>query len=280
MTRRTAAALAVSALGHATLLAAVVTTPRANVHALFVDLTQAAERPVAATAARLAPPGTRAAHGRRSGPAAAPPPPAVVARPPAPAPPPSVPDVARAEAPPDVRSMPAVPPDTGITVREEDRDGARIAAPAPPATGAPSREGAPRGDGGEALGAAEPGGGTPAALVGGTGASGGAAGGVSGGAAGGPEYGRYLEDLRRRVQDLLRYPATARRRGLSGTVQLELTITPDGAIERVAIVRSSSHAVLDEAAVETLRALPARPFPPELPPRPLRVRLPVVFDLR
>lgn len=94
------------------------------------------------------------------------------------------------------------------------------------------------------------------------------------------EYAGYLEQYRRRIQELLRYPAPARRRGLSGTVQLEVTIGPDGAVGQVAIVGSSSHAVLDEAAVETVRGLRPLPFPPELPRRVLRVRLPVVFELR
>ncbi|MBI4593244.1 MAG: energy transducer TonB, partial [Candidatus Rokubacteria bacterium] len=108
--------------------------------------------------------------------------------------------------------------------------------------------------------------------------------GTSGGAAeaGAPaaEYGRYLDQYRRRIQELLRYPAPARRRGLSGTVQLELTIGPAGAISQVTVVGSSSHSVLDDAAVETVRSLRPLPFPADLPPRILRVRLPVVFELR
>jgi TonB family protein len=62
-------------------------------------------------------------------------------------------------------------------------------------------------------------------------------------------------------------------------VQLELTIRPDGAIDTVALFRSSSHAVLDEAALEAVRALDRRPLPPHAGDRSLRVRLPVVFAL-
>jgi protein TonB len=93
------------------------------------------------------------------------------------------------------------------------------------------------------------------------------------------EYGPYLGQIRRRIQELLRYPASARRRGLAGTVHLELTISPDGSVGSVAVVRSSSHPVLDEAALDTVRSLGRTPFPPGLPPRTLRVRLPVVFQL-
>jgi len=96
----------------------------------------------------------------------------------------------------------------------------------------------------------------------------------------GAEYGPWLGRLRERIQASLRYPASARRRGLSGTVTLELTIRPTGAIDDVRVVESSSHSVLDTAAVDAVRALPAQPMPPELEARPLRVRLPVVFRLR
>ena len=93
------------------------------------------------------------------------------------------------------------------------------------------------------------------------------------------EYGGYLAQLRRRIQETVRYPLTAQRRGLTGTVHVELVILPSGAVDRVSVVRSSAHPVLDEAAVESVRALPAAPFPPELPARQLVVRLPVVFAL-
>ena len=107
---------------------------------------------------------------------------------------------------------------------------------------------------------------------------------VAGGGAGGPsssgaEYGVFLGRLRARVQQSLRYPLAARRRGLSGTVNVEIVIRPDGAISAVAVADSSSHAVLDDAAVETIRRLAPEPLPRDVPPRTLRVRLPVVFAL-
>jgi protein TonB len=72
----------------------------------------------------------------------------------------------------------------------------------------------------------------------------------------------------------------ARRRGLTGAVTIELTILPSGTIRNVAIVQSSQHRLLDEAAVETVRELADHPFPAGVPPRSLRVRLPVVFELQ
>lgn len=96
----------------------------------------------------------------------------------------------------------------------------------------------------------------------------------------GAEYGSYLARLRHRIQEALRYPPAARRRNLTGTVHMEIVILSNGAIGQVSVLQSSSHRTLDEAAVEAVRSLPPLPFPDELPPRTLRVRLPVVFDLR
>ena len=93
-------------------------------------------------------------------------------------------------------------------------------------------------------------------------------------------YGPYLAALRRRLQAALEYPAAARRRGLSGTVHLEIALEATGHVSDVLLVRSSSHAVLDAAALDAARNLRGVPFPPDVRPRALRVRLPVVFELR
>ena len=96
----------------------------------------------------------------------------------------------------------------------------------------------------------------------------------------GSEYAGYYALLRRRVQEALTYPATARRRELTGTVQVEIDIQSTGAITQVVLAVSSSHRVLDDAALEAVRGIERLPFPPDLRPRRLRVRLPVVFALR
>jgi len=93
-------------------------------------------------------------------------------------------------------------------------------------------------------------------------------------------YGPYLAGLRRRLQEVLEYPAAARRRGLSGTVHLEIALEATGRVSEVLLVRSSSHAVLDDAALEAARGLRRVPFPSDVRPRAVRVRLPVVFELR
>jgi periplasmic protein TonB len=95
-----------------------------------------------------------------------------------------------------------------------------------------------------------------------------------------PEFGPYLARFRERIQELVVYPLAARRRGLAGRVEVELLLEPSGHVRDLAVVSSSSHILLDEAAVEAVRSLVPQPLPEHLPRRPLRVRLPVVFQLR
>ena len=94
------------------------------------------------------------------------------------------------------------------------------------------------------------------------------------------EFGPYLARFRERFQELVVYPLAARRRGLAGRVEIELLLEPSGRVRDVVVVASSSHALLDEAAVEAVRSLEPQPLPEHLPHRPLRVRLPIIFQLR
>jgi protein TonB len=86
--------------------------------------------------------------------------------------------------------------------------------------------------------------------------------------------------VRQRILGALQYPPAARQQGLTGTVHLEILVQPSGAISDVKIISTSSHAVLDKAALEAVRTVPPIGFPPGLAPRALRARIPVVFNLR
>jgi protein TonB len=94
------------------------------------------------------------------------------------------------------------------------------------------------------------------------------------------DYAGYYDTLRRRLYESLTYPPLARRRGLSGTVLVDVEIDASGRLGRVTLVTSSSHALLDDAALEAVRGVSRVPFPPGVPPRRLLVRLPVVFEMR
>jgi len=103
--------------------------------------------------------------------------------------------------------------------------------------------------------------------------------GTEGGGAG-PEYGPYLRGFRQRVAEALVYPLGAQRQGLKGTVELFVRLEPTGQVSDVRVVRSSSHEILDQAAIETIRRVGAVPLPDSLPRRPLLIRIPLVFELQ
>jgi periplasmic protein TonB len=124
--------------------------------------------------------------------------------------------------------------------------------------------------------------------IGGSGAFGGNAS-ASPGTGGGPGDGRgmgshdytaYLRAFRQRLQESLHYPLAARRQGLTGTVELEVVVESSGRVRSVRVVSSSSHRMLDEAAVASIAGMTPLPLPRGVPARPLQIRVPLLFDLR
>ena len=162
-----------------------------------------------------------------------------------------------------VPALPAAPAASSAASGPADGRGGATGSGAGAGSGAQTRGDADRGSGGAP--------GSPLAL---------ATPGPGGSGAPPPEYGPYLRHFRQRVQESLIYPLAARRQGLRGTVELHVWIEATGRVRDVQVAGSSSHAVLDDAAVETIRRLGPMPFPDSLPRRPLLIRLPLVYELR
>lgn len=269
-----------SALLHAGLIALLLAWSAVDwTRPLFVDLGERAESPGSPTGE---PSGARSARpaGRAAGPAL---PPARASARPEPVAPVASGGPASAPAPPPV--APAVPPALAIApepVAEPATTPAPAPAAVPPAPSASaavsasdSGSGAVGGGGAQTRGDGDRGsGGGPGASLAlvtpGAGGSGAAP----------PEYGAYLRQFRQRVQESLVYPLAARRQGLGGTVELHVWLEATGRVRDVQVARSSSHRVLDDAAVEAIRRLGPVPFPESLPRRPLLVRIPLVYELR
>ena len=296
MVRLPAATLlaSIAAHGGAVALLFALTSGESHPSVLFVDLEALEERAAPVAGAGSAAGGGGEAKrvsarpagrdGGRSGPARSPAPAPGVSSPVTPsAPPEPEPVREREEAQPTNQEARQPEPAVAIVpAREAPSDVASSPSPSAP------RENSGSASGERVASTSEPGGGGRAAPGPGTsGAGPGGAGGgtalASGGPAGGApgaEYGSYLAGVRRRILDALRYPPPARSRGLTGTVYLEIFIKSDGVIGDVSVTGSSSHPLLDEAALEAVRSLEPQPFPRGLKPRSLRVRLPVVFDLQ
>ena len=253
---------------------------------VFVDLGERADSPGSPSAdpspARSARPAARAA-GAAPAPGRAPARPEPVAPAASSAPVPAPPPLA-AEPP----VIPVAPPAPAITVEPVPAPSAALVPALPAAPSASSAasgpadgrvgatgSGAGAGSGAQTRGDADRGSGgapgSPIAL---------ATPGPGGSGAPPPEYGPYLRHFRQRVQESLIYPLAARRQGLGGTVELHVWLEATGRVRDVQVARSSSHSVLDAAAVETIRRLGPMPFPDSLPRRPLLIRLPLVYELR
>ena len=74
----------------------------------------------------------------------------------------------------------------------------------------------------------------------------------------------YLDSWRRKIERVgtINFPDVARRKQLSGTPVIEVTIGADGKLLNTVVRRSSGHAEIDEAAMRILKlASPYDPFP-------------------
>jgi protein TonB len=87
----------------------------------------------------------------------------------------------------------------------------------------------------------------------------------------------YKGKVRSRVQRYFRYPKSANRAGLSGTVTVSFTVSASGGVSAVRIAKGSGSPVLDEAAISAVQK--AEPFP-KIPEGANRSSWPFVIALQ
>jgi protein TonB len=81
------------------------------------------------------------------------------------------------------------------------------------------------------------------------------------------KYAAYLDAWRRKVERIgnLNYPDQAKRDSLYGNLVLHVAVRADGSVERIRVLHSSGHKILDDAAVRIVRmSAPFSPFPDEI----------------
>jgi protein TonB len=86
----------------------------------------------------------------------------------------------------------------------------------------------------------------------------------------------YLDSWRRKIERVgtMNFPDVARRRKLSGTPVIEVTIGSDGKLLQSVLRRSSGHAEIDEAAMRILKlSSPFDPFPADLTAKHDEIRI-------
>lgn len=81
------------------------------------------------------------------------------------------------------------------------------------------------------------------------------------------KYANYMNDWVNKVERVgdLNYPDEARRRALSGSLRVDVTLNADGTVRDINITKPSPHKLLNDAAVRIVRlAAPYPPFPQEI----------------
>ncbi len=85
--------------------------------------------------------------------------------------------------------------------------------------------------------------------------------------------------LRSQIESHKQYPREAVLRREEGRVEVSLTLQPSGILTDLSISQSATP-VLDHAALDAIRALPDLPAPPVELQAPLKLKIPIRFELR
>ena len=93
------------------------------------------------------------------------------------------------------------------------------------------------------------------------------------------DYGWLSEAILRRVEELKRYPSSARVDRAEGKVVVTAVINEDGSIGEVEVFRSSGHPSLDTAAVETMRQAAPFHLPRPLGQPRMTIKIPMSYQL-
>ena len=93
------------------------------------------------------------------------------------------------------------------------------------------------------------------------------------------DYGWLSEAILRRVEELKRYPASARVDRAEGKVVVKAVIDEDGNIGEVEVFQSSGHPSLDKAAIETLRQAAPFHLPRPLGQPRMTIKIPMSYRL-
>jgi protein TonB len=93
------------------------------------------------------------------------------------------------------------------------------------------------------------------------------------------DYGWLSEAILRRVEELKRYPASARVDHAEGKVVVKAVINEDGSIGEMEVFQSSGHPGLDKAAVETMREAAPFHLPRPLGQPRMTIKIPMSYRL-
>ena len=93
------------------------------------------------------------------------------------------------------------------------------------------------------------------------------------------DYGWLSETILRRVEELKRYPASARAERVEGKVVVKAVINEDGSIGEMDVFQSSGHPGLDKAAMDTMRQAAPFHLPHPLGQPRMTIKIPMSYRL-
>ena len=93
------------------------------------------------------------------------------------------------------------------------------------------------------------------------------------------DYGWLSEVILRRVEELKRYPASARADRAEGKVVVKAVIDENGSISEVGVFQSSGYPTLDEAAIQTMRQAAPLHLPHPLGQSRMTIKIPMNYRL-
>jgi periplasmic protein TonB len=93
------------------------------------------------------------------------------------------------------------------------------------------------------------------------------------------DYGWLSEAILRRVEELKRYPASARADRVEGKVVVKAVINEDGNLGEVEVFQSSGYPTLDKAAVDTMRQAAPFHLPHPLGQPRMTIKIPMSYRL-
>ena len=93
------------------------------------------------------------------------------------------------------------------------------------------------------------------------------------------DYGWLSEAILRRVEELKRYPASARVDRAEGKAVVKAVINEDGSLGEVEVIQSSGYPALDKAAIETMRQAAPFHLPHPLGQPRMTIKIPMSYRL-
>ncbi len=86
------------------------------------------------------------------------------------------------------------------------------------------------------------------------------------------KYSPYFDSIKRKIHSVWRYPEDAMSRGISGSLTVRFSISKDGKLMDVKLLKPTNHRILDDEAVRAVKtAAPFDKFPPAIAKNQLNI---------